>query len=143
MSYTVTRKKEIMRIHSSVLNASDVEDIVREVAKGYVTVEGAADCGSRKRAGAVELRLSGSSNYKSQGGDYKAATWDEWGIVIHGIFERDGDAIVGKYDSLFTFDNYTQGRFDDLTPVNQHKRHKWVYYAPRQFECKCGAMIAH
>ena len=132
-----------MRIHSSVLKASDIKDIVNEVAGGYVTVEEAEDRGSRKRQGAVELRLSGSSNYKSQGGDYKAATWDEWGIVINAIFERDGEAIVGQYDSLFTFDNYTQGRFDDLTPANQHKRHKWVYYAPRQFECKCGARIVH
>ena len=132
-----------MRIHSSVLKASDIKDIVREVAGGFVTVEGAEDRGSRKRRGAVELRLSGSSNYKSQGGDYKAATWDEWGIVINAIFERDCEAIVGQYGSLFTFDNCTQGRFDDLTPANQHKRHKWVYFAPRQFECECGAMTVY
>src|SRR5690606_42006219 len=56
--------------------------------------------GSRSRAGALELRLTGNSgryrNTGRWGADWeKSATWDEWGVVLAAVFAADPHAICG------------------------------------------------
>lgn len=60
-------------------------------------------------ANGYEFYLSGSSKYaaahQSQGGyeREKAATWDEWGLVIEALYAVDPNAEIGHYTSRSDF----------------------------------------
>lgn len=132
-----------MRIHSDKLLGVDIYAATQGLPG--VSVETCTSHGSRKRDGAYEVKLSGTSSYDSQGVDdygqtFKAATWDEWGIFIARLFAIDPEAIIGQYKDLYSFEAYTQYRFDTLDIEDQHKRHKWEYDGS-QHSCKCGARL--
>lgn len=128
-----------MRIHTS-LTESEIRSIALSVPR--VTIAHSAKHGSRKRTGAVEIRLHGSSPRNTQANDGKAATWDEWGVFISRVFESDPEAIVGQYQTVDMFEEVTRYRFDsEFMPTPGHA-HRWNYAYPFVFDCKCGASMS-
>lgn len=110
--------------------------------------------GSRSRAGALELRLTGNSgryrNTGRRGADVeKSAAWDEWGVVLGAVFAADPHAICGTakrpvYAGVNDFHWQTGERFADLEPgtlpEDTHALHRWDYVAQGTREClKCSA----
>jgi hypothetical protein len=128
-----------MRIHTS-LTESQVRTLAHSVPN--VTVAHSATHGSRKRAGAVEIRLHGSSWRSTASGDGKAATWDEWGVFIGKLYRLDPDAIVGQYRSRGDFEDVTHGRFTPEFVATPRHPHKWNFASAFEFECKCGAKMS-
>jgi hypothetical protein len=124
-------------------------DIERAAACAGAQVVGCVDKGSRSRARAFEVGLSGSGISSGQRGglDHRAATWDEWRITLAYLFRLDPAMHCGKvYESEAHFVWATDGRYRHLTPAGQHIRHRWkllrhsatgVYFAQ---ECNCGAV---
>lgn len=117
-----------MRIHSDILNRGDVSDAAQ--AAGIVTFVRLSTVGSRSRARAFDVILSGTSSHRTQwhgGAGERAATWDEWGMFLGRLFELDPDAHCGKnsYQSAAHYHWMTGDRFRSLTPPYQHKRHRW------------------
>lgn len=156
-----------MRIHTDTLTHQDVVEAVR--AAGVVTETtfwgteirsvrlndaGVRHHGSRKRDHAFEVGLLGTSSRSTNSGVYgagagKAATWDEWGMFLGALYEKDPLMFAGRYQHAAYFHWATGGRFRDLTPAGQHKNHRWVYSGEvltasyRVRECKCGALRRH
>lgn len=109
---------------------------------------------SRSRRQAFDIVLSGSNSRRINSptlGHHLAATWDEWGIFLHYLFERDSTMIAGEqYRGQYDFNNRTGDRFGSLTPSMRHQQHIWRFFrAPAVFErdlsygtqhCACGAI---
>lgn len=118
-----------MRIHTNKPEAvaSAIMEAVRDLPGVYTTQHSTHR--SRSRSAALELRLSGNSPYMSQGGDRdeKAATWDEWGVVLAAVFAADESATAGEYLNGEHFHWTTGNRFRHGMPEDTHARHKWEY----------------
>lgn len=134
-----------MRIHSDTLTRQDFTEAAKRAGAGIIEL---TEHGSHSRARAFKFYLRGHSTYRTQQGDRDdyAATWDEWGIVFNHLFDVDALAHTGKwpYSSGEHFHWVTGGRFRNLTPSQQHARHKWnplgaVTGSYAVAECKCGA----
>lgn len=82
-----------MRLHTDSLNAGDIYEAAREAGVG---VEICEPHGSRSRSHAYEVQLSGSSPYSAQSGQWKTATWDEWGEFLIALFNRDPAMVAGR-----------------------------------------------
>lgn len=132
-----------MRIHTSL-----TRDEIRGCIPSGVTVLGLSQHGSRSRSHAFELSLSGSGRQGGQWGnlDEKSATWDEWGIVLAGIFRLDPNATTRDYENGEHFRWATGARYDSLKVTAQHN-HRWShkgtvvtgsYYVS---DCSCGAVL--
>ena len=140
-----------MRIHSDTLLMGDLYDAVRAHGMTGVYMLTLDQHGSRKRKRAFEVKLEGSSPYATNPGTAKwvdrgqdrprAATWDEWGIFIQALFEKDASAIIGDYHDDATFAYRTFGRFETLQHADQCRVHRWKWEPERAYsECsKCGA----
>lgn len=127
-----------MRIHTSLTDA----EIRRAAIIHGVRVNRLEPHGSRKRDGAFEVQLYGTSSRRTMDNSGPAATWDEWGVFMSRILQWDPDALLGREDA-YAFDYRTCGRFqfDRLIPVPGHN-HKWEYVAPFYFQCvKCDAEV--
>lgn len=63
-----------------------------------------------------EFFLTGSSPYNVNRGyrDEKAATWDEWGLVIAALFAIDPSAQIGHYDDEADFLKQTEAERDRI-----------------------------
>lgn len=143
-----------MRIHTDSLTASDIYAAAAHAGGGdYRTSPVLVDVtehGSRKRARAFNVSLTGTSSRRTNGGnrgagDDYAATWDEWGMFLAELFRRDPDATIpGAYDTSGDFDYKTGCRFDTLTPAEQHggSGHRWEFTGtPGARSCKtCDAV---
>lgn len=131
-----------MRIHSDLINhrmiyrAAMMDGVYPEVSV----------VGSRSHARAFEVKMTGNSFYPpnsgnrgaSQSGD-KAATWDEWGVLIGRLYLTDPEAVWGTVKSPIYADSehfhwVTGNRFVGIgdgptgeihLPHDTHKRHKW------------------
>ena len=69
------------------------------------------------------------------------ATYDEWGLWIEQVFQRDPGAKVGPYKDHHHFREVTGLRFDSLEWVDQHARHSFEWVGDHTFECSgCGAI---
>lgn len=137
-----------MRIHTS-LTLLDIEAAARRAG---VQLERCTQHRSRKAARAFDVILSGSAStrWRNSGthgaSDYKAATWDEWGIFLDVLFRRDPNTWCYAYSCQDHFQWSTGNRYDTLTAEAQHIRHKWQHdsgpwsrdYAVRN--CDCGAV---
>ena len=85
-----------MRIHTDgTICDSEFYEAARAAG---VTIEVKSKHGSRKRWVGYEIQLSGSSPYSAQSGAWKAATWDEWGVFLAFLFDREPTLIAGTYD---------------------------------------------
>lgn len=134
-----------MRIHSDTLTPADVYAAADAAGPGvHVTL---TRHGSRSRSHALEVKLTGTSSRRPNGGnrgadsDAYAATWDEWGMFLARLFDVDPDATCWAYPNGGTdFDIVTRGRFDTLTPDEQHRLHRWNFdYGAGLLTCACGA----
>ena len=135
-----------MRIHSDKLTYRDLLD---GAALAGVDLVDCDSVGSRSRAKAFKLGLTGTSCYRTNfGGDHQAATWDEWGMFLAHLYEVDPEFHCGarSYKNAEHFHWMTGNRFRTLTKDLQHKRHQWnpqgraatgAYAVSR---CKCGAI---
>lgn len=91
---------------NAVLTVPGVSFIdVGNVEGWYVPVR---EFSPRSLARGFEFFLTGSSKYNAahqggQGGYEKAATWDEWGLVIDALFAIDPDARIAWYANRADF----------------------------------------
>lgn len=92
-----------MRIHTDHLTFQDLWSAAPYPAR----VEELDRKKSRKRDHAFEVKLSGSSPYAAQGGQWKAARWDEWGIFLATLFDAEPTMIAGQYDGRDDFIDQT------------------------------------
>lgn len=134
-----------MRIHSNTLTAADIYVATHDLPGVHVEV---TEHGSRSHTRAYEISLSGTSNRRKNPGTYgyrevdHAATWDEWGVVIARIFDRDPHAVFGTvkhptYADSGDFDYQTAGRFDSLQmPFDTHQDHRWEFVSLGHLTCK-------
>lgn len=130
-----------MRIHTT-LTAQEIREIGQSFNHIGVAVQTIEAHGSRKRARRLDVGLSGHSIAGGAYGalDYTTATYDEWGMFIAAIYERDETAIVGPYTTQTVFRDVTQFRFDQLDVEDMCKRHRWNAQGNYYFYCpKCGA----
>lgn len=130
-----------MRIHTD-LSAMHIIQAVQAVNIPGVAIMKIEKKGSRSRKHRFDIALSGHSITGGAYGNvnYQTATWDEWGMAIEAIFQKDPKAIVGPYRDHDDFRDVTMNRFDDLEPADMCKRHRWDPQGHYMFYCKrCGA----
>ena len=119
-----------MRIHSNTLTSLDIYRATDGLDGVYADV---TTVGSRSHAGAFEVRLTGTSTRRTMDGRDQAATWDQWGAFIAGIFEADPVAVLGSvksptYRDSSHFHAVTRYRFDaNKLPSDTHQQHRWEY----------------
>ena len=114
-----------MKIHSDILTFTDIQAAVPEGC--YLAVFdhpgfGRTRCGyegSRTRERGFVVRLSGNSKSAMRNLSDKAATWDEWGIFIAAIFERDPNAVVGWYK---TRDDFFRVTCEEYNRISLYRR---------------------
>lgn len=112
-----------MRIHTSAIYD---KDIYNAASSAGVIIVGMTSHGSRKRARAYEVKLTGSSNRRTADGQNNAALWDEWGNFISALYEIDSNAIIGNYFSARDFHLSTDSRYP-IARENVCRTHKWNY----------------
>lgn len=133
-----------MRLHSDFIEADDVRKAAR-LAGVHFTRFGLH--GSRKRAQAFDVILSGSSSRRQNGGDDYAATWDEWGSVLGYLFALDSRMVTPYYSDAADFDFQTGGQYRGGALPVRHKLHKWHFqnesfnWAYSEHRCECGAVL--
>ena len=140
-----------MRIHANTLTSSKIYEAAR-IAR--VTVEHLTEHGSRKRAHAFEVKLSGESrrrpNNNGAHGDVFAATWDQWGVFLACLFDADDSIIIPTaYEDRDQFQYRTDARFvkigggwENYWPNDAHGDHTFRYAGiPYTQGCtKCSAV---
>jgi hypothetical protein len=100
-------------IHSDRIGSADIYN-----ATDAATRNGGGPCtvrptrmslrGSRKRARAFDVTLSGSHSHRQNGNrDAYAATYDEWGWFLAHLFTVDPEAIAGPYGGADDFHRQT------------------------------------
>lgn len=101
-----------MRIHSDTLTNADVYDAARTARVSFDRWEGK---GSRKRDHAFDVTLFGESrrrpNNRQQHTDDYAATWDQWGVFLAVLFDRDPNMVTPYYADADEFHARTGDRF--------------------------------
>ncbi len=132
-----------MRLHTNLTSA----DIYEAARTAGVDLDKAEAHGSRKRDRAFEVKLTGNSRRRPNGGNYGAgdayaATWDQWGIFLAVLFARDPALTCWAYDGAEAFGYATNWRFESLTLANSHGDHTFRYAGtPREYKCtKCDAI---
>lgn len=88
-----------MRLHSDTLNR---QDILNALPRGCYA-EVLSQHGSRSHSYAYEVQLSGSSPYSAQSGQWKAATYEEWGQFLQTLFDLDPTGKYGPYNGRRDF----------------------------------------
>lgn len=145
-----------MRIHSNTLTSQDVFAAAYEAR---ATVEVLTEHGSRSRDHAFEVKLTGESRRRPNGGNYGAerdlyaATWDQWGVFLGILFDRDQSVTIPTaYVDAKTFDARTSYRFNpdgndradgsNFWPADAHGDHTFRYAGiPFTQACtKCSAV---
>jgi hypothetical protein len=101
-----------MRLHTDNLSAADLRECLPDGVLAHISAHG-----SRKRDHAFEVTLyvldkdDLHRRYGNSGGygasDEVAATWDEWGIWMARLYEREPSALIGWYESPEHFRSVT------------------------------------
>src|SRR5690606_5925788 len=102
-----------MRFHTDTLEPADIYRMTADLAGVYADTN--TRHGSRSRDHALEVKLTGNSNNRPNAGygsssgnpDDRAATWDEWGIVIARMFDADPDMTCRAYNGVDDFHEKT------------------------------------
>lgn len=148
-----------MRIHSDSLTNRDLIDAAN-IAR--VEFDRWLDKGSRTRDHAFDVTLFGESRRRpndrgrSSGTDKYAATWDQWGVFLSVLYDRDNEMVVPYYDSMADFHYKTDHRFEKRTeyftpggsgvvvwwPADAHGDHNFQWSGvPGASKCtKCSAV---
>jgi len=116
-----------MKIRSNIITRANVAEALRTVPVNFINTnardgwyEPIREFKPKGYANGFEIFLTGSSPYNAahqsnQGGYYeKAATWDEWGVVIDRLYAVDPDAQIGHYTSQADFVERTQAEHDRI-----------------------------
>lgn len=131
-----------MRLHTDLLTESYIRDAISRIGAldrkhQPVAIGGLTTHGSRTKAKAFELQISGSSVTGGQYGsaDFRTATWDEWGTVLGLLYAIDPEMIVGSpgkpvYENRYDFNLATFWRFYQGKPDDPCLRHKWNHERP-------------
>jgi len=116
-----------MRFHTSSTVDSSVIDNAATVAG--VTLETATEHRSRTHDKAWEIKLSGNSSRMSNGNDYRAATFDEWGVFIEMLYRTDPLMSTRDYFDYHHFVWTFGDRYAKLIDgtAKDHKQHKWSF----------------
>lgn len=119
-----------MRFHTTNVSESDIYNAAKLAG---VTVETLTAHRSNSHDKAYEIKLSGNSSRNSNGNDYKAATFDQWGLFIESLYRVGGNEsmVVGNsyfdyYHFSWTFNN-RYGNMLDGKDVEPCKQHKWEF----------------
>lgn len=105
-----------MRIHVDLIDAS----LIRGAASAAgATIETLTQHRSQSRRRAFEVKLTGNSARRPNGGSYGAgddyaATWDQWGVFLGLLFGVDPVMFTTYDKSADAFSYHTGGRFDGL-----------------------------
>lgn len=147
-----------MRIHTDRLTETHVRCVATRLGLRFNRLTSHR---SRKRLRAFDVILEGNGKFGGQYGNVngRTALWDEWGMFLAGLYEKDlwteaGKYKNGLYDSYDGFHFLTDGRFEDWKNVEIHKAHKWEYVgsfptgglvpgmaaAYSENKCGCGAV---
>lgn len=136
-----------MRIHSDIITT---DDIAKAAVKADMYLETFGKGGSRSRKNAFTVLASGNSTRNAMSNEFKAATWDQWGVFLGILFDIDPDMHTGKnsYADKYDFDFKTCDRFINETARNKidvksSHGHRWDYLAPFTFNCKGKGCSAH
>lgn len=149
-----------MRIHSNKLQYSDLW----EAAQAARVDMDMTRHGSRSHEYAFNVKLTGESKRrpnsgKRGAGDDFAATWDQWGVFIAILFDKDPSIKMTHYENRHDFHVMTNNRFlpyngkdagghdhvpadlDLYWPADAHGDHRFEWEGvPRQRKCKkCSA----
>lgn len=143
-----------MRVHTDVLTKNDLYRATKHLPGVSVAL---TQHGSRSRARAFEVRLTGNG-YARNSGTYGAdstthsATWDEWGAFLSALYETDPFAVWGSaryptYRDAEDFHAVTLDRFrfkvtPGMLPYDTHKRHTWRWSSGAGQCLKCSARWA-
>lgn len=106
-----------MLVRSDIITRDDIGVAVREAGVHFLDTESregwyvpVREFKPRGYRNGFEFFLSGSSPYavnrpiyRYDGSKPKAATWDEWGIVIDALYSLDPDARIGHYTDRSDF----------------------------------------
>ena len=133
-----------MRIHTSLTE----QDIRAAGRLAGVEFERLTVHGSRKRPRAFDVILTGGSihaNHWTRSGEYRAATWDQWGVFLGALYRQDSAMDCGAYVNAEHFAWSTHGRYGgaEFEPC---KLHKWDALTESWRESgaakcrKCGAV---
>jgi len=132
-----------MRIHSDSIEELDIRKAARRAGIGFTRF---SLHGSRKRAAAFDVIMTGSSPRRQNQGEDMAATWDEWGVFLSTLFGLDEHMVTPYYEDAEHFHWMTGGRFVDFDLSTQHAAgHRWQWQGTSMTgtysvaSCKCGA----
>lgn len=141
-----------MKIHTDRLSESDVYEAARIARVDLATF---TDHGSRSRDHAYNILLRGESRRAPNQGtarnvnrfdvSEKAATWDQWGVFLSVLFDRDLSMVTPYYTDAEDFHRRTVDRFNPESnqgfwPADAHGDHTFRYSAPGEQVCtKCSA----
>lgn len=127
-----------MRIHTDTLTYADMTHAAMAARVNFTTIE---KHGSKSRDHAFEVILSGESRRNQNGGTEKAATWDQWGVFLAYLFEKDSSVKCWAYADASQFAYRTVYRFEDGWPTDAHGDHRFQYDGmPYTQKCtKCTA----
>lgn len=140
-----------MRIHANTLTSAEIYKAAKEAR---VEVEHLTEHGSRKRAHAFEVKLSGESRRRPNNGgahgDVFAATWDQWGVFLACLFDLDDEVTIPTaYTDRDSFNYRTNARFtkvsggrDSHWPTDAHGDHTFRFQgvSGSQSCTKCSAL---
>lgn len=116
-----------MRIHTDTLTSSDIH---AAALTARVTLDRFSGHKSKSRDHAFDITLRGESKRHQNGGDGKAATWDQWGVFLGILFSKDDSVTIPRaYVDGAQFDFRTDYRFDPAGefPVDAHGDHRFEY----------------
>lgn len=142
-----------MRIHTDRLTMSDLFDAAKIARVEFDRLD---QKGSRSRDRAFDFTLTGESrrrpNNRGQGDpDAYAATWDQWGVFLGVLFDRDPKMVTPYYKDAAEFDYRTDYRFNPdgndrgrngYEPNDMHGDHTFRFAGvPFEHPCtKCTAV---
>jgi hypothetical protein len=112
-----------MRIHSDSIETLDIRKAATLAAVDFTRFDLK---GSRSRAQAFDVILSGNSGRQQNGGGDEAASWDQWGIFLGHLHRLDPNLKTPYYQGADHFVWVTAGRFTpEFSPGDCHRQHKW------------------
>jgi hypothetical protein len=106
-----------MRIHTDKLTSTDLQQVLTETDVSLYVL-GESGSRSHRRAFDIALRGSGKRHTKrpntgvfgANSNEY-AATYDDWGHFLAGLFTLDASAKAGPYKGVEDFHSTTKGKF--------------------------------
>lgn len=132
-----------MKIHTDTLTT----DHLRAAAKTARVEMEYTTHGSRSRARAFNISLTGESRRRPQGGDTGAgtgyaATWDQWGVFLAALFAVDDNMTCWAYDNAENFADKTGDRFAQSSafPADYHGDHTFRWNGMESACNKCSAV---